>query len=102
MEARQNDVPKTPEVGQAVRVRNRLATVRAVEPYDTRTEGRYNIVDVYYLDDFRYPESEQLLWEVESTAIVLGKTSLPRVDENRPDNPVVLQAFINAHRWTRL
>jgi hypothetical protein len=24
-----------PEVGQAVRVRNRLATVRAIEPYDT-------------------------------------------------------------------
>ena len=30
-----------PEVGQAVRVRNRLATVRAVEPYDTRgKQGR--------------------------------------------------------------
>ena len=102
VEAKQSDVPKAPEVGQAVRVRNRLATVRAVDPYDTRTEGRLNIVDVEYLDDFRYPESEQLLWEVESTAIVLGKTSLPRVDENRPDSPVVLQAFINAHRWTRL
>jgi hypothetical protein len=36
-----------PEVGQAVRVRNRLATVRAVEPYDTRTaQGRLNIVEV--------------------------------------------------------
>ncbi len=81
-----------PEVGQAVRVRNRLATVRAVEPYDTRTaQGRLNIVEVEYLDDFRYPEAEQLLWEVESTALVLGKTSLPRVDENRPDNPDVLQ-----------
>ena len=95
MEATQTDVPKAPEVGQAVRVRNRLATVRAVEPYDTRTEGRLNIVDVECLDDFRYPESEQLFWEVESTATVLGKTSLPRVDEHRPDNPAVLQAFIN-------
>ena len=47
-----------PEVGQAVRVRNRLATVRAVEPYDTRTaQGRLNIVDVEYLDDFRLPRS---------------------------------------------
>lgn len=34
--------------------------------------------------------------------MVLGKTSLPRVDEYRPDDPGVLQAFINAHRWTRL
>ena len=98
------DIPmQVPEVGQAVRVRNRLATVRAVEPYDSRTaQGRLNIVDVEYLDDFRYPEAEQLLWEVESTAFVLGKTTLPRVDENRPDDPGVLQAFINAHRWTRL
>lgn len=28
--------PEPPEVGQAVRVRNRLATVRAVESYDSR------------------------------------------------------------------
>ncbi len=93
----------TPEVGQAVRVRNRLAAVRAVEPYDARTDqGRLNIVEVEYLDDFRYPESEQLLWEVEATAEPLGKTSLPSVDANRHDSPQALQAFVNAHRWTRL
>jgi superfamily II DNA or RNA helicase len=97
-----NNPPPPPEVGQAVRVRNRLATVRAVEPYDTRTQGRLNIVEIEYLDDFRYPEAEQLLWEVESTAMVLGKTSLPEVDARKPDDPGVLQAFINAHRWTRL
>jgi superfamily II DNA or RNA helicase len=92
-----------PEVGQAVRVRNRLATVRAVEPYDSRSpQGRLHIVDLEYLDDFRYPESEQLLWEVETTAQPLGKTTLPAVDANRPDSPKALQAFVNAHRWTRL
>jgi superfamily II DNA or RNA helicase len=92
-----------PEVGQAVRVRNRLATVRAVEPYDSRSaQGRLHIIDVEYLDDFRYPEDEQLLWEVEATAEPLGKTTLPSVDANRPDNPDALQAFVNAHRWTRL
>jgi superfamily II DNA or RNA helicase len=92
-----------PEVGQAVQVRNRLATVRAVEPYDTRgQQGRLHIVDVEYLDDCRYPESEQVLWEVETTAKVLGSTSLPSVDANNPDSPVSLQAFVNAHRWTRL
>lgn len=92
-----------PEVGQAVRVRNRLATVRAVEPYDSRdAQGRLHIIEVEYLDDCRYPEAEQLLWEVEATASVLGKTSLPGVDAHRPDSPQALQAFINAHRWTRL
>jgi SNF2 family DNA or RNA helicase len=92
-----------PEVGQAVRVRNRLATVRAVEPYDSRSaQGRLHIIDVEYLDDFRYPEAEQLLWEVEATAEPLGKTTLPSVDARRPDSPDALQAFVNAHRWTRL
>jgi superfamily II DNA or RNA helicase len=96
-------VPEEPKVGQAVRVRNRLATVRAVEPYDSRAaQGRLHIVEVEYLDDWRYPESEQLLWEVEATAKVLGTTSLPGVDANRPDSPQALQAFVNAHRWTRL
>lgn len=92
-----------PEVGQAVRIRNRLATVRAVEPYDSRSaQGRLHIIDVEYLDDYRYPEGEQLLWEVEATAEPLGKTTLPAVDANRPDNPDALQSFVNAHRWTRL
>jgi len=46
-----NDVIPIPEVGQAVRVRNRLATVRAVEPYDSRSpQGRLHIVDLEYLD----------------------------------------------------
>jgi superfamily II DNA or RNA helicase len=93
----------TPEVGQAVRVRNRLATVRAVEPYDGRdAQGRLHLVDVEYLDDCRFPEAEQLLWEVEATATVLGKTSLPSVDADRPDSPTALMAFVNAHRWSRL
>jgi hypothetical protein len=95
--------PLAPEVGQAVWVRNRLASVRAVEPYDhPRGGGRLHVVDVEYLDDWRYPEAEQLLWEVEATAKVLGKTSLPGVDANRPDSPEALRAFVNAHRWTRL
>jgi hypothetical protein len=72
-----------PEVGHAVRVRNRLATVRAVEPYESRdAQGRLHIVEVEYLDDCRFPEAEQLLWEVEATAKVLGTTSLPGVDAN--------------------
>jgi hypothetical protein len=70
-----------PEVGHAVRVRNRLATVRAVEPYESReAQGRLHIVEVEYLDDCRFPEAEQLLWEIEATAKVLGTTSLPGVD----------------------
>jgi SNF2 family DNA or RNA helicase len=48
------------------------------------------------------PEAEQLLWEVEATARVLGTTSLPGVDAHRPDSPTALMGFVNAHRWSRL
>src|SRR5947209_304919 len=62
-----------PEIGQAVRVRNRLATVRAVDAYDSRdAQGRLHIVDVEYLDDCRFPEAEQLLWEIEASRSILG------------------------------
>lgn len=91
-----------PEVGQAVRVRNRLATVRAVEPYDSRDAGRLHLVEVEYLDDCHFPAADQLLWEVEATRTILGTTSLPSVDANRPDSPQALAAFVNAQRWTRL
>jgi hypothetical protein len=64
--------------------------------------GRLHPVDLEYLDDLRYPESEQLLWEVEATAEPQGKTALPSVDASQPNNPTALQAFVNAHRWTRL
>jgi superfamily II DNA or RNA helicase len=91
-----------PEVGQAVQVRNRLATIRAVDAYDSRDVGRMHLVDVEYLDDFRFPASEQLLWEIETTGRILGQTSLPSVDVHAPDDPSVLQSFVNAHNWTRL
>ncbi len=91
-----------PEVGQAVHVRHRLATVRAVDGYDNPNSGRVHLVDVEYLDDCQFPASEQLLWEIESTGRILGQTSLPSVDAHQPDTPDVIQAFVNSHRWTRL
>src|ERR1017187_4133673 len=89
-----------PEVGQAVRIRNRLGVVRAVDPYDGQgQQGRLNLVTVEYLDDCAFPESDQILWEAELSAKVLGATSLPSVDASRPDDPASWQAFINAHCW---
>jgi hypothetical protein len=47
-----------PEVGHAVWVRNPLATVPAVEAYESRdAQGRLHIVEVEYLDDCRFPEA---------------------------------------------
>ncbi len=73
---------RLPEVGQAVRVRNRLATVRAIDSYESRNEGRLHLVEVEYLDDCQFPSADQLRWEAEATASVLGATSLPAVDAN--------------------
>ena len=61
-----------PEVGQAIHVRHRLATVRAVDGYNNPNSGRVHLVDVEYLDDCQFPASEQLLWEIESTGRTLG------------------------------
>lgn len=92
-----------PEVGQAVRVRNRLASVRSVEPFDSKgAQGRLHLVEVEYLDDYRHPEIDLLLWEAENTGVVIGRTSLPGVDFHDPDSPSALHAFVHSHRWTRL
>jgi hypothetical protein len=45
-----------PEVGQAVRVRNRLATVRAVEPYDSRAETAANLSNDEFFGILGIPE----------------------------------------------
>ncbi|MCA9417305.1 MAG: hypothetical protein KC917_13580, partial [Candidatus Omnitrophica bacterium] len=96
---------ETPEVGQTVRVRNRLATVLSVQPYDSHdAEGRLNLVEVEYLDDCRHPENDLLLWEAETTAEVLPSSPFPRIDRTDwvPDSPYALHSFVNSHRWTRL
>ena len=43
-----------PKVGQAIHVRHRLATVRAVDGYDNPNSGRAHLVDVEYLDNCHY------------------------------------------------
>ncbi len=74
-----------PDVGQAVRVRNRLATVRAVEPYDSRdVQGRLNLVEVEYLDDCRYPETDQILREVEGAGKEVLGEDLPAKRRSAP------------------
>ncbi len=80
-----------------------MGAVRSVLPYDSRgPQGTVHLVEVEYFDDYRHPQADQILWEIETNAQVFGTTSLPLVDEKRPDNPSVLRAFINAHRWSRL
>ena len=94
----------TPEVGQAVRVRNRLATVRAVEPYDSRAASgptahrRCRVPRRLPLS--RSPSN--CSGRSRPRPRCWARPRCPSVDANRPDSPTALQAFVNAHRWTRL
>lgn len=92
-----------PEAGQAVQIRGRLGIIKSVETQDdTLRTARYHLVEVEYLDDRKHPESDLLLWELETAKNIFGSTSLPRIDETLPDKPGILHAYIDSHRWTRL
>ena len=86
-----------PEVGQAVRVRNRLATVLSVQPYDSKEEeGRLNLVEVEYLDDCRHPKNDLLLWEAETTALDFGNhlfAASRSVDPRFPQSTPIIRPF---------
>jgi hypothetical protein len=74
-----------PEVGQATRVLNRRAMVRAFEPYDSRSGSRRpHVVGVEYRDDRRYLELEHLFRGSEAIAIQLETTALPGVCARGP------------------
>lgn len=94
---------QSPEIGQAVRIRNRLATVRSVSAHDNLDgSGRTHIIEIEYLDDRQQVERETLLWELEPSAMALGTSALPTIGEHVPDHPSALRPFVNAHRWARL
>ena len=98
-----NNVNTDPEIGQAVQIRNRLAVIKSIKTFGlSNTQGATNLVDVEYLDERHHPQTDTVLWEIESSARIIGTSSLPNVLEKSPDSPDVLRAFINANRWSRL
>lgn len=90
-----------PQVGQTVYLRGRHARVRDVRVYShALTGGNLHMVEVDYLDEQRFPESDTVIWEREVDARVVQSLRLPRLDEEQPDPPARYQAFINAVRWS--
>ncbi|GLV59816.1 helicase SNF2 family protein [Dictyobacter sp. S3.2.2.5] len=57
-------------------------------------------VQVDYLDNWSYPDSDTVIWELESVKRVLDRLAIPRVDEFPPDDPKLLQAFLSAYQWS--
>ncbi|MFZ5827170.1 MAG: DISARM system SNF2-like helicase DrmD [Bacillota bacterium] len=90
-----------PQAGQTVMVRSRLGRVRDVRVHShPLTGGNLHLVEVEYLDDRRFPESDTIIWEREVGANIATRIRLPRLDAGQPDPPSRYQAFVNAIRWS--
>lgn len=94
-----------PEPGQLVRVRGRHWVVADVSrgslPSDSLNGGRApeSLVTVTSVEDDRYDETIQVIWELEPGTRILDKATLPTPDLDRLDDPDRLAAFLDAVRW---
>ena len=61
-------------------------------------------VEVEYIDNWTYPATDFVIWEVEQEhgAEVVASLAMPRIDDNRLelDHPDLLQAFLYANQWS--
>src|SRR5262249_6651022 len=93
-----------PHEGQNVIVRNRRTLVRAVREQPFRSAEALHEVEVEYIDNWVYPATDFVIWEVERVhgAEVVASLAMPHIDDERLelDPPELLQAFLYAHQWS--
>jgi superfamily II DNA or RNA helicase len=90
--------PSVPRVGMLATVRNRRATVTAVDPYDGGVDGRIHMVNVEYIDADGGPD-DYLVWEREVRASVLEPSALPDVPGHVAMPAEDFHALVRASRW---
>lgn len=83
------------------RVRNRFAMVRAVEESEDTQGTVSRLVDVEYLDQ-ALPFEDQVVWEIESSAVALESRTLPKIADTEPMRLDDFQAVLRAARWQAL
>lgn len=94
-----------PNPGDLVRVRGRHWVVadvsRASLPAGSLTgsDKPDHLVTVSSVEDDRYDETIQVIWELEPGTRILDKATLPTPDLDRLDDPDRLAAFLDAVRW---
>ena len=92
----------TPEVGNVVRVRDRLWVVSDVTRSELAT-GTFaqpqNLLDLNSIEDDGYGETLRVIWEIEPGREVLRAATLPRPVAGQLDPPERLDAFLDAVRW---
>lgn len=94
-----------PQPGQLVRARGRHWVVAEVSkgslPSDSLNGGRApeSLVTITSVEDDRYDETIQVIWELEPGTRILDKATLPTPYLDRLDDPDRLAAFLDAVRW---
>src|SRR4051794_20329778 len=89
-------VPRVPELGQLVHVRQRQFVVTDVLPSTLPTPQ--HLVALNCVADDGFGEDLQVIWEIEPGARIIDKKSdLPA--PNGFDTPKRLDAFLDAVRW---
>ena len=89
-----------PAVGQLVNVRNRRFVVTGAQASSTPTNGATRaatLVSLSSVEDDAHGEELQVVWELEPGAAVMERASMPELQGF--DDPVRLDAFLNAVRW---
>lgn len=92
-----------PAIGQMVIVRGRPAIVRDIIKSKNGTNiESYNAVEIQYIDGWSHPERDVIIWERECLTEIIKGNMLPKIDsdDNMPDEPDKLNAFINSYRWS--
>lgn len=84
-----------PTIGQLVEVRGQRWVVSDVEPSE-----RCHLVSLQSVEDGRYGDTLEVIWEVEPGRRVLPSGALPDVSTAGFDPPQRLGAFLDAVRWS--
>lgn len=86
---------RAPAIGELVAVRGQRWVASEVEAGDRST-----LVVLHSVEDGRYGDTLEVIWEVEPGRRVLPSGSLPEVTERGFDPPERLAAFLDAVRWS--
>jgi superfamily II DNA or RNA helicase len=94
--------PEPPSSGQLARVRGRMWVVGDVAPDSQASlDGRpvQHLVSLVSVEDDATGEALEVVWEIEPGTRVIERAELPAIAANRLDDPVELDAFLDAVRW---
>ena len=88
-----------PEVGQLVRVRDRHWVVSDVQASTLDGDHAQHLIELASVEDDGLGDELSVIWEIEPGIAVLETATLPRPQLDRFDDPVRLDAFLDAVRW---